>query len=140
MDAEVKAALLNMFRGRQLFCPIAGCGIKLKGVGELESHYLSRHSATCSVCTRVFPTIRLLNLHVSETHDSFFQAKVARNYPMVSPPLLIYNSVLLLSLEMQSLGVAYRTGNISFYIYHIDLAIYQYYVLSFGLSLYYREF
>lgn len=66
----------------QLFCPIAGCGIKLKGVGELESHYLSRHSATCSVCTRVFPTTRLLNLHVSETHDSFFQAKVARNYLM----------------------------------------------------------
>lgn len=66
----------------QLFCPIAGCGIKLKGVGELESHYLSRHSATCSVCTRVFPTTRLLNLHVSETHDSFFLAKVARKYPM----------------------------------------------------------
>lgn len=66
----------------QLHCPIVGCGIKLKGIGELESHYLSRHSATCSVCARVFPTTRLLNLHVSETHDSFFQAKVARNYPM----------------------------------------------------------
>lgn len=44
---------------------------------------MSRHTATCSVCSRVFPTTRLLNFHVSETHDSFFQAKVARNYPMV---------------------------------------------------------
>lgn len=66
----------------EIFCPIVGCRTKLKGVGELESHYLSRHSATCSICTRVFPTTRLLNLHVSETHDSFFRAKVALNYPM----------------------------------------------------------
>jgi hypothetical protein len=68
---------------RQLNCPIIGCGAKLKGLQDLESHYKSRHTATCSVCSRVFPTTRLLNFHVSETHDSFFQAKVARNYPMV---------------------------------------------------------
>jgi len=30
----------------------------------------------------VYPTSRLLSLHVSEAHDSFFQAKVARGFPM----------------------------------------------------------
>jgi hypothetical protein len=69
----------------QVHCPIVGCGTKLRGLGDLEAHYVSRHTATCSVCARMFPTTRLLNLHVSETHDSFFQAKVARNYPMVFP-------------------------------------------------------
>ncbi|KAH9536294.1 hypothetical protein CY35_17G100000 [Sphagnum magellanicum] len=66
----------------QVHCPIVGCGTKLRGLGDLEAHYVSRHTATCSVCAQMFPTTRLLNLHVSETHDSFFQAKVARNYPM----------------------------------------------------------
>ncbi|KAL3687643.1 hypothetical protein R1sor_013952 [Riccia sorocarpa] len=66
----------------RLRCPIAGCGAILKSLSDLESHYTVRHTATCSVCSRVFPTTRLLNLHVSERHDSFFKAKVARNYPM----------------------------------------------------------
>ncbi|PQP94488.1 zinc finger protein 511 [Prunus yedoensis var. nudiflora] len=45
-------------------------------------HYNARHTASCSVCSRVYPTSRLLSIHVSEAHDSFFQAKVARGYPM----------------------------------------------------------
>ncbi|KAJ0469632.1 putative Zinc finger protein [Helianthus annuus] len=32
--------------------------------------------------SRVYPTSRLLGIHVSEAHDSFFQAKVARGYAM----------------------------------------------------------
>ncbi|RRT69964.1 hypothetical protein B296_00011328 [Ensete ventricosum] len=32
--------------------------------------------------TEVFPTSRLLSIHISEAHDSFFQAKVARGFPM----------------------------------------------------------
>ncbi|KAJ7297576.1 hypothetical protein O6H91_05G077200 [Diphasiastrum complanatum] len=66
----------------QISCPIVGCGARLSGLNDLESHYFVRHTATCSVCCRVFPTRRLLSLHIAETHDSFFQAKVARNYPM----------------------------------------------------------
>ncbi|KAL2629632.1 hypothetical protein R1flu_014318 [Riccia fluitans] len=63
-------------------CPIAGCGAILNSLSAFESHYAVRHTATCSVCSSVFPTTRLLNMHVSERHDSFFKAKVARNYPM----------------------------------------------------------
>ncbi|WCJ27458.1 zinc ion binding nucleic acid binding zinc ion binding [Euphorbia peplus] len=68
--------------GREVFCPIVGCGARLKSLEDFEDHYNARHSASCSVCSRVYPTSRLLSIHVSEAHDSFFQAKVARGYPM----------------------------------------------------------
>lgn len=66
-----------------VFCPIAGCGAHLDCLEEFEDHYVTRHTASCSVCSRVYPTSRLLSIHVSETHDSYFQAKVARGFPMV---------------------------------------------------------
>ncbi|XP_031475016.1 uncharacterized protein LOC116247159 isoform X2 [Nymphaea colorata] len=67
---------------RGMFCPIVGCGARLNSLEDFEDHYLARHTASCSVCGRVYPTSRLLSIHVSETHDSFFQAKVARGFPM----------------------------------------------------------
>ncbi|KAI5060974.1 hypothetical protein GOP47_0023479 [Adiantum capillus-veneris] len=63
-------------------CPVVGCKATLNGLRELETHFFSRHTAVCSVCSRVFPTSRLLDLHISETHDSFFRAKAARGHPM----------------------------------------------------------
>lgn len=65
-----------------LFCPIIGCGARMKSLDDFEDHYITRHTASCSVCSRVYPTSRLLSIHVSEAHDSFFQAKAARGYPM----------------------------------------------------------
>ncbi|KAK4346189.1 hypothetical protein RND71_032528 [Anisodus tanguticus] len=65
-----------------LFCPIIGCGARMKSLDDFEDHYATRHTASCSVCSRVYPTSRLLSIHVSEAHDSFFQAKAARGYPM----------------------------------------------------------
>ncbi|GBG78263.1 hypothetical protein CBR_g26294 [Chara braunii] len=65
-----------------LDCPLAGCKAKLHGVEAFASHYNSVHSAMCCTCRKVFPTTRLLNLHVAESHDAFFQAKVARGYKM----------------------------------------------------------
>ncbi|GLT57153.1 hypothetical protein SLA2020_301410 [Shorea laevis] len=65
---------------RKVFCPIAGCGVQLTSLEDFENHYNARHTASCSVCSRVYPTSRLLSIHVSEVHDSFFQAKVARGY------------------------------------------------------------
>ncbi|XP_050230939.1 uncharacterized protein LOC126679956 [Mercurialis annua] len=67
---------------REVFCPIVGCGARLTSLEAFEDHYNARHTASCSVCSRVYPTSRLLSIHVSEAHDSFFQAKVARGYPM----------------------------------------------------------
>jgi len=68
---------------REIFCPIVGCGARLTSMDDFENHYNARHTASCSVCSRIYPTSRLLSIHVSEVHDSFFQAKVARGYDMV---------------------------------------------------------
>ncbi|KAK6267140.1 hypothetical protein QUC31_017977 [Theobroma cacao] len=67
---------------RGVFCPIVGCGARLISLEDFEDHYNARHTASCSVCFRVYPTSHLLSIHVSEAHDSFFQAKVARGYAM----------------------------------------------------------
>ncbi|KAM6549567.1 hypothetical protein CsatB_021243 [Cannabis sativa] len=67
---------------RSVSCPIAGCGAHLTSLDDFEDHYNARHTASCSVCSRVYPTSRLLSIHISEAHDSFFQAKVARGYAM----------------------------------------------------------
>lgn len=84
LNEDEKLQLHNMVvdAGRKIFCPIVDCGAHLKSVDDFEDHYNSRHTASCSVCPRVYPTLRLLSLHVSEAHDSFFQAKVARGYDM----------------------------------------------------------
>ncbi|XP_004513314.1 uncharacterized protein [Cicer arietinum] len=81
---EEKEQLENLIQedGREVFCPIVGCGVCLPSMEDFENHYNARHTASCSVCSRVYPTSRLLSIHVSEAHDSFFQAKVARGYDM----------------------------------------------------------
>ncbi|KAF9619349.1 hypothetical protein IFM89_006536 [Coptis chinensis] len=65
-----------------IYCPIVNCGAKLNSLDGFEDHYHARHTASCSVCSRGYPTSRLLSIHVSEAHDSFFQAKVARGIAM----------------------------------------------------------
>ncbi|PSS30328.1 Zinc finger protein [Actinidia chinensis var. chinensis] len=81
---DEKQQLENMedVEDREIFCPIVGCGAHLNSLDGFEDHYNARHTASCSVCSRVYPTARLLGIHVSEVHDSFFQAKVARGFAM----------------------------------------------------------
>ncbi|ONK77873.1 uncharacterized protein A4U43_C02F11700 [Asparagus officinalis] len=74
--------LQNMEDDYIVHCPMVGCGARLNCLEEFEDHYHARHTASCSVCSRVYPTSRLLSIHVSEAHDSFFQAKLARGFPM----------------------------------------------------------
>lgn len=77
-----------------MFCPIVGCRACLKSLEDFEDHYKARHMSSCSVCSRVYPTSRLLSIHVSEAHDSFFKAKVARGFAMVSFSIqFFFNSI-----------------------------------------------
>ncbi|OAE33672.1 hypothetical protein AXG93_4689s1590 [Marchantia polymorpha subsp. ruderalis] len=90
-DEEIAAiSRLEEEETLQVRCPISGCGATLSSLSDFESHYSSAHRATCSVCFNVYPTTRLLNIHISECHDSFFKAKVARNYPMVSQAITLF--------------------------------------------------
>ncbi|GLT57197.1 hypothetical protein SLA2020_301850 [Shorea laevis] len=38
---------------REVFCPIVGCGARLTSLEDFENHYNARHTAFCSVCSRV---------------------------------------------------------------------------------------
>ncbi|XP_068664940.1 uncharacterized protein [Aristolochia californica] len=84
LNEDEKCQIQNMedVEGRILTCPIAGCGALLDSLENFEDHYHARHMASCSVCFRVYPTSRLLSIHISEAHDSFFQAKAARGFAM----------------------------------------------------------
>lgn len=79
----------SSYMNRGVFCPIVGCSSHLKSLEDFEDHYNARHTASCSVCFRVYPTSRLLSIHVSEAHDSFFQAKVARGFAMVFSVIMV---------------------------------------------------
>lgn len=65
-----------------LACPLSGCNLQFSSVSAFERHYMENHSLSCSICSKRYPNSRLLNLHIAETHDSFFKAKVARGIPM----------------------------------------------------------
>ncbi|KAH7437396.1 hypothetical protein KP509_05G069200 [Ceratopteris richardii] len=81
-EEKLRISCLEEEKQWRMQCPVVGCKAKLNGLQELETHFFTRHTAVCSVCSRVFPTTRLLDLHICESHDSFFQAKVARGHPM----------------------------------------------------------
>ncbi|KAJ2757504.1 hypothetical protein H4S06_003149 [Coemansia sp. BCRC 34490] len=43
-----------------------------------EKHYDQVHQNMCSTCSAVFPSPHWLDLHIQETHDAFFTARIAR--------------------------------------------------------------
>ncbi|XP_028651431.1 zinc finger protein 511 [Erpetoichthys calabaricus] len=54
-------------------CHIAGCCQLFDSLEEYEHHYNSLHRNVCSHCKRSFPSAHLLDIHLSEWHDSLFQ-------------------------------------------------------------------
>jgi hypothetical protein len=40
---------------------------------DSEAHYNAVHRHACSVCKKSLPSAHLLELHVTESHDSYFQ-------------------------------------------------------------------
>lgn len=55
------------------FCNVPGCNKKFASVPEFESHYNSLHRYNCSQCKRNLPSAHLLDLHLEENHDSYFE-------------------------------------------------------------------
>ncbi|KAJ8250772.1 hypothetical protein COCON_G00226940 [Conger conger] len=54
-------------------CHIAGCSQLFDTLEGYEHHYSALHRHVCSGCRRSFPSDRLLDIHILEWHDSFFQ-------------------------------------------------------------------
>lgn len=45
---------------------------------ESEAHYNAKHRYTCKECRKNLPSAHLLDLHIIETHDTYFQLLSAR--------------------------------------------------------------
>ncbi|GCC37652.1 hypothetical protein chiPu_0016157 [Chiloscyllium punctatum] len=59
-------------------CQIAGCSQLFDALENYEHHYNTFHRNVCSSCKRSFPSSHLLDIHILEWHDSFFQILAAK--------------------------------------------------------------
>lgn len=59
-------------------CSAPGCQATFSQLVESESHYNARHRHSCNTCHHSLPSAHLLELHVLETHDTYFQLLAAK--------------------------------------------------------------
>ncbi|XP_033320956.2 zinc finger protein 511 lethal (2) k10201 [Megalopta genalis] len=66
---------------KQFSCFVTGCDATFKTLVEYEIHYNSSHRYVCAECRKFLPNPRLLDIHLQENHDSFFQV-LSEKQPM----------------------------------------------------------
>lgn len=80
----------------QFSCQVPGCSQTFRQLHESEIHYAAVHRHSCSVCRRSLPSPHLLEIHIQESHDSFFSVMSERkpSYQCFLPtcPHLSWNS------------------------------------------------
>ncbi|CAO1423422.1 unnamed protein product [Diamesa hyperborea] len=54
-----------------IICNVPNCKKSFNSIKDYESHYKT-HMYSCNQCKKSLPSAHLLDLHISETHDSFF--------------------------------------------------------------------
>ncbi|CAK9832488.1 Zinc finger protein 511 [Anthophora retusa] len=59
-------------------CYATGCKAIFQSLLDFEMHYNSNHRYVCAECKKSLPNPRLLDIHIQETHDSFFQVLSAK--------------------------------------------------------------
>lgn len=59
-------------------CYATGCRATFKTLVDFEMHYNTSHRYVCAECSKSLPSPRLLDIHIQETHDSFFQVLSAK--------------------------------------------------------------
>ncbi|KAL3672089.1 hypothetical protein V7S43_002753 [Phytophthora oleae] len=62
-------------------CRLANCNVSFQSVAAYEEHYGMVHRNVCRECSRSFLSLRLLDIHISETHDAFFKI-LSKKKPM----------------------------------------------------------
>ncbi|XP_055695842.1 zinc finger protein 511 [Lutzomyia longipalpis] len=66
-----------------IYCNVSNCEAQFEKLENYENHYNSVHRFTCAECRKSFPSAHLLDLHLSENHDSFFLVS-SKKKPMYS--------------------------------------------------------
>ncbi|XP_057378620.1 zinc finger protein 511-like [Daphnia carinata] len=62
-------------------CHVPACMKVFETLISFEDHYNTQHRYVCDTCHKRLPSPHLLDLHISETHDSYFAA-LAERKPM----------------------------------------------------------
>uniref|UniRef100_A0A182NC64 C2H2-type domain-containing protein n=1 Tax=Anopheles dirus TaxID=7168 RepID=A0A182NC64_9DIPT len=60
----------------EISCNVPDCNFFCHSVVDYELHYNAQHRYTCAQCKKSLPNAHLLDLHLSEAHDSYFAAQV----------------------------------------------------------------
>lgn len=68
----------NSSMAGEIFCNVLGCGLVFDNVASYQSHYNVMHRFICIECKKSLPTEHLLDLHITEQHDSYFKARIER--------------------------------------------------------------
>lgn len=63
-------------------CGEHGCKELFTIVHDYEMHYRSAHSIVCNECKKSFPSYNLLDIHIQERHDTYFDTAKDRNIPV----------------------------------------------------------
>ncbi|XP_013118617.1 protein lethal(2)k10201 [Stomoxys calcitrans] len=62
-----------------IYCNVMNCNLEFDNAAAYKLHYNRMHRFTCQECKKCgFPTEHLLDLHICETHDAYFQARLER--------------------------------------------------------------
>lgn len=73
-----EASSLETLLPRTYPCSALGCHQVFESLEECDSHYFDTHTRECKQCRAVLPNDHLLDLHISEAHDSYFAAALER--------------------------------------------------------------
>ncbi|RUS72793.1 hypothetical protein EGW08_019453 [Elysia chlorotica] len=79
-------------------CGVQGCSAQFTSLASHESHYHTSHNFVCHVCRRVFVSNFLLDIHLEENHDSYFQ--------VLSPKIDMYRCL------VESCALKFRTAEL----------------------------
>ena len=91
---QLSAINLIIYARLEIQCTLTPqCSIyKFTTIETYEQHYAESHENVCSICKRILPTFRLLDLHLSEVHDSFFAVLAERQHMVKIYIVIILNS------------------------------------------------
>lgn len=73
-----EASSLETLLPRTYPCFALGCHQVFESLEECDSHYFNTHTRECRQCRAVLPNDHLLDLHISEAHDSYFASALER--------------------------------------------------------------
>jgi len=62
----------------EFLCGEHGCQQTFRSVAAFQRHYQQWHRHTCIQCKKAFPTDHLLELHIEESHDPFFEIQESK--------------------------------------------------------------